>query len=170
MKTRSTRRSAGLAALGCLLPVLALAQQPVPSESLAAARSRAVAALRPGQVVRLQVRGDGRVQARFLGLAGDTVLLGDSAAPRRVPAPAIASLWVRGRRTTLGAVVGGTVMGVADASLFYVIGQMMCGTEGKAGCRPAAFAVLGGVGGAIGGALMGGAIGTLFPRWRRGFP
>lgn len=163
-------RSATLVALVCLFPLLAAAQGPAPTESVSAARAHAVAALRRGQVVRLQVRGDGRVQGRFLGSAGDTVLVGDSTAPRRVPVPAMETLWVRGGHTALGAIVGGTFAGAADAYLFYVIGQMICGMDGNEKCRPAAFAVLGGLGGALGGALMGGVIGMLFPKWQRRFP
>lgn len=170
MKSPSAVRSVGLAALACMLPAFALAQRPAPSESLAAARGRALAALRPGQAVRLRIAGDGRVQGRFLGLSGDTVLLAAPTAPQRVAAPAVETLWVRGRRTTLGAVVGGTVGAAGTGSVLYLVGAILCGASGGQDCRPGTLALIGVIGGGLGGALMGGAVGTLFPRWRREFP
>lgn len=170
MKGLSIAHAVGLAVLACLFPLLALAQQPVPSESLAAVRATALVALRPGQVVRIQLYGAGRVQGRFLGSVDDTLLLGDSAAPRRVQVPTVERLWVRGRRTVLGAVVGGTVGAASTGGVLYLIGAILCGASGGEDCRPGTLALIGAIGGGLGGALMGGAIGTLLPRWERRLP
>jgi hypothetical protein len=167
---RMPKQGAVLAALLLALSSPSAAQQPAAPESLAAARARAVAQLYPRDRVRLAISGAGVVEGRFLGVSGDSLHFTGSGGPRSVPLAAVDGLWTRGRRTVLGAVVGGTVLGVADGFLFYAIGMMFCGIGGSENCHPWTLALVGGAGGAVGGALLGSAIGTAFTRWARRFP
>jgi len=163
-------RLVSVAALLAALASPVTAQQSVPAESLAAARARAVATLPLQERVRLSLAGSGFVQGRFLGTSADSLHFADSLGPRAIPLAAVDGLWTRGRRTVLGAAVGGAVVGAANGYLFYVIGAMFCGIGGSESCRPWALAAVGAVGGAVGGALLGGAIGSAFTRWSRRFP
>jgi hypothetical protein len=164
------KRCAVLSAFLLALSSPAAAQQPAAPESLTAARARAVAQLYPRDRVRLAIGGAGVVEGRFLGVSGDSLHFTDGGGPRSVPLAAVDGLWTRGRRTVLGAVVGGTVGGLSTGYLFYVLGTVFCGIGGSDGCRPWAMAFLGGTGGALGGALLGGAIGTAFTKWARRYP
>jgi hypothetical protein len=163
-------RRVSVAALLAVLSAPAAAQQPVPAESLAAVRARAVAALHPRERVRLSLGDGGLVDGRFLSAIVDSLRLANGVGPRTVPLAAVDGLWTRGRHTTLGAVVGGTVIGASNGYLFYVLGAMLCGIGGSENCHPWGFAVLGALGGAAGGALLGGAIGAAFTGWSRRFP
>ena len=162
-------RGSGVVALACLLPCAAGAQQPA-TDSVAAVRASALARLTPGNVVRLAVRGAGRVQGRFGAQVGDTLRLGDPLAPTRVPSAVIDTLWVRAHHTAIGAVVGGTVLAASTGSLMWLIGAVICGASGGEDCRPGTLALAGAIGGGLVGALMGGGLGTLFPRWSRRYP
>jgi hypothetical protein len=164
------KRCAVLAAFLLALSSPSAAQQPAAPESLTAARARAVAQLYPRDRVRLAIGGAGVVEGRFLAVSGDSLHFTDSGGPRSVPLAAVDGLWTRGRRTVLGAVVGGTVLAVADGYLFYAIGMAFCGIGGSENCHPWTFAIIGGAGGAVGGALLGSVVGTLFPRWAQRFP
>jgi hypothetical protein len=165
-----SKRCAVLAAFLVVVSSPAAAQQPAALESLTAARARAVALLRPHERVRLSVGGVSVVEGRFLDASADSLRFTDGEGPRAVPLAAVDGLWTRGRHTVLGAVVGGTVLGVADGFLFYAIGMMFCGIGGSENCHPWTLALVGGTGGAVGGALLGSAIGTAFTRWARRFP
>jgi hypothetical protein len=89
--------------------------------------------------------------------------------PTSVPAADIDSLWVRGRATKTGALLGGLVGAVAGVGAGLFISQVICSTQ-DCGVDDAA-PVLGlGAGGLAGGALVGALIGSAVPKWRLRFP
>jgi hypothetical protein len=162
-------RLLSVAALLAVLSAPAAAQQATPAESLTAARARAIAALRPGDRVRLSLAGDGVVEGRFVGASVDSVRFADRLGPRAVGLVTVDGVWTRRRHTLLGAAIGGTVVGVSSGFLFYAIGAAVC-SDGGGGCHRWAFATLGALGGAAAGALIGGALGSALTGWSRRFP
>jgi hypothetical protein len=164
MRARLVAVSAGFA----LIPLLAAAQQPAPADSAAAARAAAVAALRPGAQIRLQLRGDGRVSGPLLGAGRDSLALGLPAAPRAVALADVERLWERKHASVTGAIVVGTIGAVSTGGLLYLITSIICWN----GCSPSpgTMGLVGAAAGGIGGAVIGGALGALIPTWRRRFP
>ncbi len=94
-----------LVVLFLLLPGIASAQD------AAAKRDSAVAKLNTGQ----QIRISGEAMNRLVGKAGvasnDTLDFAQDDAVRRIPIPAIDTLWVRGPATMNGAIIGGALVG-----------------------------------------------------------
>lgn len=101
--------------------------------------------LRPGQTIRVSTRDQGRVEYRF--------------GSRDIAVTSIDSLWVRGRSTATGAIVGGLTL--AAVSFAIVSGACDPGADCSGVEVPAAMAV-----GLVGGALLGALIGSTMPRWR----
>jgi len=101
--------------------------------------------LRPGQTIRVSIRDQGRVEARF--------------GSRDIAATSIDSLWVRGRSTATGAIVGGLTL--AAISFAIVSGTCSPGADCSGVEVPAAAAV-----GLGGGALLGALIGSTISRWK----
>jgi hypothetical protein len=151
-----------------LVPSLAAAQQPVPADSAAAARERAVELLPPGAHVRVQLRGDGRVSGPLLSVRRDSLVLGLPEAPRAVALADVERLWERKHATVAGALVVGTIGAVSTGGMLYLITRIICWN----GCSPSpgTMGLIGAVAGGLGGAAIGGALGTLIPTWRRRFP
>ena len=122
-----------------------------------------LAQLRPGQVLRLRLDDGRRVQARLLGL--DPGLMGVRVSDLEAPVPAarIDSLWVRGRATARGAIVG--AIGIAVPSFIFWAAFCEGFYEGE-GCG--AWGAVAGytLAGAGAGALLGAAIGSTIPKWR----
>jgi hypothetical protein len=75
----------------------------------------------------------------------------------------IDSLWVGGRATKTGVIVGAAVGGVST----FALAAMICGvaSEGQ-GCDVWGTVAAIGLGGAAGGALLGAAVGSAIPKWR----
>lgn len=147
---------AGLLGLADTLP----AQHPT-------ARDSAVARLRAGQQIRLTAAGSGRLDGRAGVAAGDTLDLAQGDAVRRIAIPAIDTLWVRGRATTTGLIVGASV-GAVLGGLAGAVGASLCESD----CSDSdTGAIL--VGGAMGAALVGGVgalVGAAIPKWKRKYP
>jgi len=101
--------------------------------------------VRPGQMIRVSIRDQGRVEARF--------------GSRDIAATSIDSLWVRGRSTATGAIVGGLTL--AAISFAIVSGACSPGADCSGVEVPAAAAV-----GLGGGALLGALIGSTIPTWK----
>jgi hypothetical protein len=117
--------------------------------------------LRAGQHVRLHVRGGQRLEGQFAVhvLAPPAVRL--RAADTLLPLETVDSLWVRGRATKTGAIVGAVVVGVPSAVFWWtacsIIVESECTSWGLVAGLTAASAGVG--------ALVGAGIGTAFPRW-----
>jgi len=101
--------------------------------------------VRPGQMIRVSTRDQGRVEARF--------------GSRDIAATSIDSLWVRGRSTGTGAIVGGLTLGAIAFAI--VSGACSPGADCSGVEGPAAAAV-----GLAGGALVGALIGSTMPSWK----
>ena len=117
--------------------------------------------LHADQYVRLHVRGGRHFEGRFafyvVAPAGSQLSVADTL----IPAETVDSLWVRGRATKTGAIVGAVVVG-APAAVFWtavcsVILEHDCDEWGVVAGLTAASAGVG--------ALVGAGIGTAFPRW-----
>lgn len=141
-------------------PDLASAQDAV------ARRDSAVAKLRTGQAVRISAH---RMQ-RLVGTAGvsanDTLDVAQDDAVRRIPIQAIDTLWVQGRATSTGMVIGG-VTGLVVGILAAVVAPGLCEYD----CDTSGGEVVGViVVGAVAGGGLGALIGAAFPKWKRKFP
>jgi hypothetical protein len=154
-----TRAHAALLLFALVAPGMLAAQQP-------SARDTAIVRLQAGQQVRLAVAGTGRLTGRVGVATIDTLDLAQDDAVRRIPIPAVDTLWVRSRATTTGLIVGGAV-GAAFGGLAGAYGSGICEYD----CVETGSAVLtGGLLGAVVGAGVGALIGAIIPKWKRTYP
>ena len=130
------------------------------------ARDSAIARLHAGQTIQLTLAGSGRLAGRAGVVVGDTLDVAQDDAVRRIPIPAIDTLWVRGGSGTTGAIVGGVIVGVLGA-LAVVAAAGACEYD----CGSTGVQALGGflLGAAVG-VPLGAVIGGRFPKWKRTFP
>lgn len=85
---------------------------------------------------------------------------------RRIPIPAIDTLWVRGGAGITGAIVGGALVGV-----FGALAAMAAGGACEYDCGDSGLQALGGfVVGAAVGVPLGALIGGRFSKWKRAYP
>ena len=123
----------------------------------------AIRTLKPGQTVRIRVHGGDRIESRIRSLQAESLplqLVGDSAA---FDVAAIDSLWVRGRATRTGAIVGAAVVGVASFAYWAALCTAL--SDGQ-GCKDWGHVTAYSVAGAGVGALIGAAVGAIQPKWR----
>jgi hypothetical protein len=144
-----------------LLPGTAYAQD------AAVRRDSAVARLNTGQ----QIRVSGEAMNRLVGKAGvasnDSLDFAQDDAVRRIPIPAIDTLWVRGGSAMNGAIVGGAIVG-SFAAIFAAAWIGSCETS-DCGSVPIA-ALWGFLAGGTVGATLGGFIGSSVQSWKRTYP
>ncbi len=129
-------------------------------------RAGVIAALEPGQLLRLDVEGLGRVEGRFLRAdeAAITFAVGEP-----IPLPDINRLWVRGRYTKNGAWIGALV-GIAFGIWIGTVAADACDIDGEPCFTTAEAAAVGGLLSGAGGAVVGAGIGFAIPTWRLRFP
>lgn len=151
-----------------LLLVVSGAQSPaiLRAQDSTARRESAVAKLNTGQ----QIRISGEAMSRLVGKAGvaanDTLDFAQDDAVRRIPVPAIDTLWVRGGAGGTGAIVGaavGTVLGLMALAAAHGTCDSDCGYSG--------LEVVGGI--LVGAAVVvpvGAIIGGRFQKWHRRYP
>jgi hypothetical protein len=163
------RGSLSAVVLGALAAISACARTPLaPVRPEAPTREAVIHDLRDGQLVRLAGPELARREGRLLEVGRSELVLATDAQPVRVPAAKVDSVWVRGRATGTGALVGGVVGALAGVGAGLVISQVFCNNSD---CDAGGEAVLGlGVGGLAGGALLGALVGSAFPKWRLRFP
>jgi hypothetical protein len=154
-----------LAALGVVI-VAASQAAPVSAQDSTAKRDSAVARLRTGQQIRLSAEGMARLTGRAGVALNDTLDVAQDDAVRRIPIPAIDTLWVRGGSAKTGALIGAGAMVVL---YFIALAEYDHYCEGS--CDHSATEVAGGIvlSGAFGaglGALIGGAVQS----WKRKYP
>ncbi|MGH7561240.1 MAG: hypothetical protein ACRENB_09470 [Gemmatimonadales bacterium] len=128
-----------------------------------AAAAAALARLTPAQTVRIEDRVGIRTEGRFGGVAGTTLRLSQNGAAEEVDLSRLAAVWVRGRQTKAGAIIGGAA-GLGVALFFGLIANGVCETDECRGVGP--YLVYSAIF-VPGGALVGAAIGAAIPRWRR---
>jgi hypothetical protein len=144
---------------------------PVSRPPVADGRLRArVAALRSGAFVAVRDSGR-RVEGRSGGAVGDTLLLyAAGGAVARAPLAAVDSLWVAGRGTKRGALIGGALGATALATIGVLFVRGFCAAgDDCSGDFPGVIA-LGGVAGGAAGGLLGAGLGSAVRTWRRVYP
>jgi hypothetical protein len=119
--------------------------------------------------VRVATSGGERAEGRLLRASSQALTLARGDTERTLPLGGRDSVWVRGRATTPGAVVGGLAglaLTGAAVALFYSVCED--GTDDP--CTGQQTFIPFGIVAVGGGALLGAAVGSLFPRWRRHYP
>ena len=145
------------------LPSYASAQAPADADRLAAVRG-----IDTGDYVRLQLESGPRVEGQLaVNDATSVTVFRDEVPVVEVLIPDIDGLWVRGRWTGIGALIGGGIGLVAGAVYGLLIGDFICS---EYDCSPAEVALTYGAIGGAGGVLLGGAIGFVIPKWSQRFP
>lgn len=155
------------ARVALVLSVLPLASDLCAQRSIDAAFSD----LKPGQTVRLRTQGGDRSQSRVDSVQTESLALWLEGASTPYDGATLDSLWVRGRASTTGAIVGGLVLGSAT----FAAGALLCsGLDEGNSCTEWGTVTAFSLAGAAGGALLGAAIGSAIPKWRlrytRGLP
>ena len=120
--------------------------------------------LKPERFVRIQVPDLGRVQGRVGGLTASDLVLQNEGNSRSVRLAAIDTLWVRGRATKTGAIIG-AVLGIGAGVFLGALGEALCEYDCNHNYVLSGALIVGAMGGAA-----GAVIGTAIPRWRRVYP
>ncbi len=161
LKRLMTRRRILLLLWLLTVPGLASAQDST------ARRDSAIAKLNTGQ----QIRISGTAMQRLVGKAGvaanDTLDVAQDDAVRRIPIPAIDTLWVLGGNMKSGAIIGASIVGTLTAIMYFGLADYCDTLDCGATVQGAIGSVL--IGGTIGGAL-GAMIGRSAQTWKRQFP
>ena len=162
------RRAAGLvnrflAAGGLILATVGhpvYAQDPSPRGM----DSASILLLTPDRFVRIQLPDLGRIQGNVSQRTASELVLRVEGESRRVALAAVDSLWVRGRHTKTGAIIGG-VLGIGGGIFLGALANALCEYDCDSN-----YVVGGAVFGAVAGGAAGAIIGAAIPRWRRVFP
>jgi len=161
--------------------VLIVANRPTAAQSLAAASvaswQRSLSNVHSGQAVRLALIHRGRTEGRWVEVSSPQpdsrviALASPTGVERRVAFTSADTLWVRGRATRRGAIIGG-VTGAALMGGTYVLLKGGCAPGTDDPCtgwlleQPVRYIVLSaGVGG-----FLGAGVGTVFHQWHRRYP
>jgi len=127
-------------------------------------RSKTIAKLKSNSLVRTHTTELGLIEGQFLKYTGDSLFLASYLERKSVSLPAIDALWVRGRATKTGAIVGGAI-GAVGGGLLGVFAVGIGSFESGDDPNYFAGAVGGGIlGGGICG-LLGAGIGAAIPKW-----
>ena len=118
-------------------------------------------------MVRLRMQGT-EMTGRLIALTSGVATLSTESGNRTASLAALDSIWVQGRATKTGAIVGGIAGLVIGAVFVGVMVDALC----EADCDTAGLegAVVGGALGLGAGGLLGAGIGALIPKWRLRFP
>jgi hypothetical protein len=130
----------------------------------------AMRSLSAGDSVRLEAAGLGRVEGRFIASNGTAVTLASHAGSLKIPLGDLERLWVRGRATQRGALIGsiaGVVVGIAGG---LAISGVACNPVDGGDCTALEVAAVTGLLGGAGGAVVGAGVGFAVPVWRLRFP
>jgi hypothetical protein len=155
-----------LAAILLVGPDCASSAQPV--DTLRSDKEAVVAQLRVDDLVRVRSTG-GQFQGTFLGYEWPELRLDTGAQTLVVMLPELDALWVRGRATKRGALLGMLVGVVIGSAAGLYVGEVICDDSD---CQAntlgtiASFGALGAAGGAASGAM----VGLTVPRWHARFP
>jgi len=118
-------------------------------------------------LVRLAAEG-ARTTGRLMSLGGGTATLETETGRRVIDLSGVDTVWVRGRATAKGAIIGGAVGAVMLGTFAALALDDNCDSSS---CTSAAEGGLaGGLVGAATGALLGAGIGALIPKWKRRYP
>ena len=132
-----------------------------------ARRDSAVAKLRTGQQIRISAEGIQRLVGRAGVAANDTLDVAQDDMVRRIPVPAIDTLWVRGGHAKTGAIIGGSLLGAMATALYVgLASDSDSGSEGVTGVKTVGSFLFG----ATVGVVIGGIIGGSAQDWKQSFP
>jgi len=122
--------------------------------------------LKPGQVVRVRIVDHARFETRLGGMPADpgTDLFSGAAIP--FEAARVDSLWVRGRATWTGAIVGAAI--ATPLSFGFWAFACTLGADGS-GCDQWGTVTLLSLAGGAAGAMIGAGVGAMVPKWRLRF-
>jgi hypothetical protein len=119
-------------------------------------------------LVRLRFQGN-EVTGRLLALTSGVATLQTESGNRTASLASVDSIWVRGRATKTGAIVG-LISGTVALGIFGgLVSDAFCEEADCSGAF-AQGALVGGLMGAVSGGLLGAGIGALVPKWRLRFP
>lgn len=127
--------------------------------------SASVVQLRPDRFVRIQVPELGRIQGTVGSRSATELELQSEGTSRRIQLAAVDTLWVRGRRTKTGAIIGG-ILGLGGGIFLGALGEALCEYD----CDNDNYIVTGALFGAAAGGATGALIGAAIPRWKRVYP
>jgi len=118
-------------------------------------------------MIRLRTQGT-EMTGRLLALTSGVATLETTSGNRTASLASVDSIWVRGRATKSGAIIGG----VAGAVLFGAFVGYAVNGLCEVDCDNSFIegALVGGALGLGGGALLGAGVGALIPKWRLRFP
>lgn len=120
--------------------------------------------MRLNQTVRVRLHDGSRVEGAVAAVADAPLALRLAHPESLVPATAIDSLWLRGRATGTGAIVGALPVGAATTAVALGFCEAYSPVDGCDLWGPATLPVI--LGGFGGGALLGAGVGALIPKWR----
>ena len=149
--------------------LLTLATSPIGVLAQNTDREAAVEAVKVGELVRLDVARIGRMEGPFLATNDSTFILARNGEPAQVQLGDIERLWVRGRSTHRGALIGALV-GIAFGIWIGTVAADACDIDGEPCFTTAEAAAVGGLLSGAGGAVVGAGIGFAIPTWRLRFP
>ncbi len=131
-----------------------------------AERRAALRVIEIGKRLRIEAPSGRRLEGVLAATRPDGLVVGQDAQTIQLDLGEIDRLWVRGRSTKQGALIGGITGAVAGIGYGLLVGEGICNNED---CNADTAAVVGAAGllGAASGALAGAAIGALIPRWHR---
>jgi len=149
----------GRAQVALALSTLAFASDLCAQGSIEAA----LRTLKQGQTVRIRVHGGDRIESRIISVRAESLALWLDGASAPLDGAAIDSLWVRGRATSTGAIVGAVVTGAGSSAAGLAFCKAVSESASSCGSDTTVPFFLAG---AAGGALIGAAIGAGIPKWR----
>ena len=156
--------------LAIFLPMPVIARNPTPEKDEGQKRAEAIARLKPGKLIRVHAQNLGEIVGKYRSSNTDSLFISEDMGQRGVPIASIDALWVRGRATKSGAIIGGVGVFaiVLGLGIVYALAPGSRGSDDW--CSDDActnvVAVLG-VGGVIAGGLVGAGFGTAFTKWHR---
>ena len=152
------------------LALLVLAVSHVGAAAQDSTRIAAIQALSVGQHVRLAVSQVGRVKGRFVFANETGLTLDDQNLSTQIRLPDVERLWVRGRATGKGALIGAGVGAVVGALYGFLISTVACDPYDGGDCTALGLGALTGALGGAGGAVLGAGVGFAIPVWHQRFP
>ena len=152
--------------LVCRFALLAILAWPLEAQETRSGEldSASVLQLKPERFVRIQVPDLGRMQGTVSFRTTRDMVLQMEGENRTISLGAIDTLWVRGRRTKAGAILG-AILGIGGGVVLGALAEALCEYDCNGN-----YILGGGVFGAVTGGLTGAIIGTAIPRWRRVYP
>jgi hypothetical protein len=144
-----------------------LAAAPLAAQEGLGARLTALRLLRPGEMLRLRVRGVGTLRGVFVQFDSATLLVRDGRTQRNLPIIGIDSIWRRENHRTQGTVVGLIAGAIGGGFLGAFLSPTACHCANPDSGR---YAVRGVVIGLSFGAVIGTVAGGVVTRWERWYP